>query len=284
MPVLLALLAQISFLNPFGGPHTLNPFASPQGSVAPLTASTSTSAAYPCQAPPALSTGYWSRTNMPWRNQMWGDNTGGTWNTQVQPYALCLGTTNDYIRFELHDTSYDHGLNDPSTKRRAEIETNGKYVNGVRYQMAYSFRAHVNNLKSGLTIRTMQVHWPSGASPAIGNTLIYQNGHAAFRVTIKNDSIENANEGTVPLTLDAVHDVVTIFQLGGSGSFEDTYLDGKLISHFAGPVGSLKGNGYKQRYGSYGQIPGMSSVVEYRNLQYLGTADLSARIAAAPAF
>lgn len=264
--------------------HFINPFAAPQGSFAPLVAS-ATSCIYSCASPPVLSTGFWAREGLSWNGGLWGNNTGGTWNTAVQPYAVKLGTANDYLRFELHNTTYDHGLNDPSTKRRSEIETAGKYVNGVRYQTAYEFKATMASCPQGLTLRTQQVHWPSGASPAIGNTLICQNGRPQFRVTIKNDSAENVNEGTVPLAVGAVHDVVTVFQLGGAGSFEQTYLDGRLISSFAGPVGTLKENGYRQRYGAYGQMGALSDyVVEYRNLDYLGTADLSARIAAPPAF
>jgi hypothetical protein len=281
----LALLAQISILNPFSGPHALNPFAAPQGSVSPLTTATA-STPYPCSPPATNSTGYVPREGSVWLeiNDKLGMNNGMTWNHNT-PYAVCLGTASDYARVELHDTTFDHGQNDPSTKRRAEFETSSKFVNGVESWQGYSFRVQVTNLRSGFSSRLMQVHWPSAASPAIGDSIKYANGGLIFVVSTKNDNTDNVIRGQAPLSQGTVHDVVTHFLLGVNG-YEDTYLDGKLISHFVGFVGSDKLNGYRLRLGNYGTIPGMQVVTEYKNITTPPNAKtpLTARIAAPMSF
>jgi hypothetical protein len=227
MSLIAPVHAQIQVLNPFNGSNVIHPFAAPQGSALVTSAASS----YACAAPTPLSTGYVARTGYVWNGQKWGMNNGLTWNRNT-PYALCMGTGSDYLRFELHDTPFDHGQNDPSTKRRDEIGSASTFRNGVDSWLGYSFRTQVTNLRQGFSVRLMQVHWPSGASPAVGHSLKYANGGLAMVVSTKNDSTDNVQRGTpVPIAQGQVYDVVVHFKLGTFDSFEDTYVNGKLVSH-----------------------------------------------------
>jgi hypothetical protein len=231
--------------------------------------------------PPVGSNGLAPRTGLLWNGHSWGNNSGQTWNLNV-PYAIGLG--DGALRIELHDTTNDHGLNDPSEKRRSEIGSADTFKNGIEYWFAYSFKTHITNLKAGLSIRTMQVHWPSGASPAAGCSLVFANGGLAFRVSRKTDSTDNIEMATVACTMDVPHDVVMNFKLGGAG-FLRVWIDGVQIVNYTGQVGSTIENGYSLRLGNYGAISGMASVTEYKNIAtFPRSDDLTSRITAPPQF
>ena len=107
--------------------RVLNPFGAPQGSVAQLTTTTSTTS---YTKPPATKV-------FSWNGHSWSNDSGQVWNTTT-PYAI--GLSSSKIRFEAHDTSYDRGQIDPSTKRRSEVSSKDQYHNGVNYWMAFSFQ------------------------------------------------------------------------------------------------------------------------------------------------
>ncbi|HEX8841586.1 MAG TPA: heparin lyase I family protein [Sphingomicrobium sp.] len=213
---------------------------------------------------------------------------GTAWNSKT-PYAVCLGTTSDYVRFELRDTTNDHGANDASFKRRAEIGTNANYMNGTTYWMAYSVKAHVNGLNKSLGNTFDQFQDPLGSSPSISHRLVYCGGQACLLTTTRFDEDgaggATVNRGQVPFTLDTPHDIVVQFQMGANG-FEKTYLDGKLVSQYSGPIGTKVGDNYGLRIGTYGApLSGMSIVQEYKNIApFPSTASLSSRLTSSPAW
>jgi hypothetical protein len=276
--------AQIRVLNPFGGPQTLNPFGSRQGSVSAL--STSTSTGY--SATPKLSNGL-APKYLNWNGHDWSNDSGQTWNTNAS-YAVQIAPTK--VRYEVHDTPNDRGQNDPSTKRRSELSsTKDKFHNHTDYWMAFSFKVHWScqscqlKLKQGGEI--MQVHWPSGASPPLAFRAIPTSTGAAFTVTTRGANTGNITRAKVPLTLDAVHDVVFHFKLGAVG-YEQVWLDGKQISNVSGiPVGTDLEDGYSMRLGPYygGGLAGNVVVQEYGNVAaFPSTAILSSRVLNPPAW
>src|SRR3954471_13250438 len=130
--------AQIQVLNPFGrGPQVLQPFGTRQGSATSLTTSSATGYTLPPLQSYGLAVKYLS-----WNGHQWGNDSGQTWNTNV-PYAIGVAPTK--IRFEVHDTSYDRGQIDPSTKRRSAISSSkDQFHNHIGYWMAFSFKVHWN--------------------------------------------------------------------------------------------------------------------------------------------
>lgn len=275
--------AQIQMLNPFGQrPNVIQPFKSPQGSVSALTTSGSTS--YTSLAPSGLASKYTT-----WGGHAWSNDSGQTWNTNV-PYAI--ETASNKVRFELHDTTFDHGQIDPSTKRRSEFSsTKDKFYNHIGYWMAFSFNVHWSCLACQQKLNQggeiMQVHWPSGASPALAFRTVPTSTGAAFTITTRGDTTGNITRATVPLSLDTVHDVVFHFQTGAVG-YEEVWLDGKLISNLSNiPVGTDLEDGYAMRMGPYygGGLNGNDVVQEYGNVApFPSTTSLSARISSPPAW
>jgi len=212
---------------------------------------------------------------------------GRAWNT-VTPHAVCLGTNSDYARFELRDSTYDHGPNDPSLKRRAEIGNNAGYRNGVTYWMAYRVRAHVEGLNRSPGNTMDQFQDPLGSSPSISHRLVYCTSSpslACLRTTTRYDEDgaggATISRGEAPFALDMPHDIVVQFQMGANG-FEKTWLDGQLVSQYSGPIGTTMSDGYGLRIGTYGQpLSGMSIVQEYKNIApFPSTTNLAARTAA----
>jgi hypothetical protein len=276
--------AQIRFMNPFAmQPKVLRPFVSPQGSVTPL-ATTGT-----CALPAApLSSGLQPKP-FTWLGYKWNNDSGQTWNGFV-PYAIKT-CSNGHIVFELHDTSNDHGQNDPSNKRRTEIgatATGEKFYNNTTYWHAFSFSEHWDcpSCMRGSEVTIMQMHWPSGASPAFAFRAVGYNGSAGFRITTRGDNQGNINRYTGPLSLDTVHDVVYEFKLNGVSGDLDVWLDGKLVLDLHGvPIGSTTEDGYTFRVGSYGQLNGNRVVAEYTNIApFPSSNSLSGRVAAAPSW
>jgi hypothetical protein len=148
----------------------------------------------------------------------------------------------------------------------------------------YAFVPDVDELPVGFTNRTSQIHWPSGASPAIGDTILAQKGALMFRTTIKTDTSESITKATVPCANRQVHHVLKHFRLGGSG-FLQVWLDGKSIVDFKGQVGSTKEDGYSLRLGLYGVLKGAKAVATYANLsKFPSSDDLSALISNPPPF
>ena len=276
-------VGQIQVLNPFGrGPQVLQPFGSRQGSVSPLATSSTTGYSAPATQSNGLAQKYFS-----WNGHQWGNDSGQAWNTKV-PYAIELAPTK--IRFEVHDTSYDRGQIDPSTKRRSEVSsTKDQFHNHIGYWMAFSFKVHWNCLacqqKQNQGGEIMQVHWPSGASPPLAFRAVPTQTGAAFVITTRGDNQTNITRAKVPLTLDAVHDVVFRFQLGAVG-YEEVWLDGKLISNVSNiPVGTDLEDGYAMRLGPYygGGLSGNIAVQEYGNLAaFPSTSNLLSRITSPP--
>jgi hypothetical protein len=280
-------LAACGFATPAAAQiRVINPFAAPQGSVQQLVTANSATGDPACTAPATNLTGFVPRTGNSWNGHKWGMNNALSWNHNV-PDALCWGIDSDFLKFVLHDTVYDRGQNDPSTKRRDEIGSADTFKNGVHYWFAYSFILDVQNLNKNFGEAGLQIHWPSGASPAIGIRYAYLNGGVGFRVTTKDDASGNVNRGAaVPLTLGVPHDVVMEFQLGGPGAFEKVWLDGRLVSSYVGQVGSTIENGYSMRVGLYGApFLGMTGTYRVKHMAvFPSTTVLSARVAAPPAW
>lgn len=222
-----------------------------------------------------------------WNGHEWNNDSGQAWNTQV-PYALAI--SNGRIRFELRDTPGDRGQVDPPHKRRAEISSLGdKFRNHVAYWMAYSFKTHWScvqcQVSTGDGHESMQVHWPSGASPALAFRIVPYGNAAGFRVTTRGDGQANVPRYTGPIALDQCHDVVFHFQLGANG-FEEVWLDGRQVSNLHDiPVGTEYEDGYAMRFGPYsGQLNGNTVISEYWNIApFPSTADLTGRITRPPA-
>lgn len=263
--------------------RVLNPFGNRQGSVQQLVTQ-SAAAAYPCATPAVGS------KSVTWNGRKYKMANGRAWNSQT-PYAVCLGSSNDYVRFELRDTSNDHGPNDASSKRRAELGTQAGYKNGVTYWVAYSTKAHVNGLNKNLGQTMDQFQDPEGSSPSISHRLVNCSspGGACMNTTTRYNQDgsggKTVSRGQVPFALDVPHDIVMQFQMGSNG-FQKTWLDGKLVSDYKGPIGSSRQDGYDLRFGTYGApISGMSIVQEYKNFSAFGsTASLSNRITSRPAW
>lgn len=237
------------------------------------------------QSPPLQSNGV-AVKRFEWNGHKWNNDSGQAWNSNV-PYAIAI--SGDRIRFELRDTPEDRGQVDPPHKRRAEISSlRDKFHNHVAYWMAYSFKTHWScvpcQVKTGAGHESMQVHWPSGASPALAFRVVpYQRG-AGFRVTTRGDGQENVERYTGPMSLDQCHYVVFHFQLGASG-FEEVWLDGRQVSNLHGiPVGTDNEDGYPMRFGPYsGALNGNVIVSDYSNIApFPSTADLRRRISRPP--
>lgn len=272
-------------------PTVINPFAAPQGSVRQLV--TATSADYVCQAPAAGANGYVPRNGALWPflNLKLGMSNGMTWNHET-PYAVCLGTDSDYVRFELRDTPFDHGQNDAAKKRRAEIGIATNSRNGVTYWFAYSNKTSIvapNGLKN---VGETQFQWqdPKGSSPSFAIRLVFcktSPSQVCLRATTRYDEDgkggDTVTRGVTPYALGIAHNIVTKVQTGGSGLME-AYLDGQLFASYVGPIGTTQGDGYDLRLGTYGApLSGMTIVSEYKNINFPTTNDLSGRIGAAPA-
>ena len=254
---------------------------------APTPTSTSTAGPRGYFSPPLQSNGV-AVKEFSWNGHRWNNDSGQAWNTQV-PYAIAIGN-NGRLRFELHDTPSDRGQVDPPHKRRSEISSKGdKFHNHVIYWMAYSFKTHWGcvacQVRTGSGHESMQVHWPSGASPPLAFRIAPFNGAAGFRVTTRGDGQGNITRYTGPISLDQCHDVVFRFQLGAVG-FEEVWLDGRQVSKESNiPVGTDNEDGYPMRFGPYGgELGGNLIVSEYANIApFPSTADLRARITRPPA-
>ena len=221
-----------------------------------------------------------------WNGHDWNNDSGQAWNAQV-PYAI--GVTSDRIRFELRDTTNDRGQVDPPHKRRAEISSKGeKFRNHVDYWMAYSFKTHWScvpcQVGTGAGHESMQIHWPSGASPALAFRIVPYMGAAGFRVTTRGEGQKNIDRYTGPFALDRCHDVVFHFQLGAQG-FAEVWLDGRQVANLRGiPVGTDNEDGYAMRFGPYsGELGGNVVVSEYSNIgTFPSSVDLTSRIKRPP--
>ena len=237
----------------------------------------------PCAPPAAASNGLVPQQGHQWNGRSWSIRAGMVWNKAV-PHAVCLG--DNYARFELRDTPNDRGPNDAAKKRRAEIGTDAGYRNGTTYWVAYSFKLHVEGINTKLGNTLDQFQDPEGSSPSISHRIVAcsaSSSRACLRTTTRVSGDSTISRGEVPISLDTPHDLVMRFQMGALG-FQETYLDGKLVSSYRGVIGSTRKDGYGLRIGAYGApLGGMTLVWEYRNLTPLAsTADLSARIAAPP--
>ena len=283
---LLRVLPCVSALALVAGPATaqikvINPFGSPQGSVQQLVTASS-AAAYPCSSPAVGS------KSVQWNGKKFKMANGRAWNSATG-YAVCLGSNNDYVRFELRDTSNDHGPNDASTKRRAEIGNDAGYKNGVTYWMAYSIKSTVNGLNKNLGNTMDQFQDPEGSSPSISHRLVNCSSGACLNTTTRYNQDgaggKTVSRGQVPFSLGVTHDLVMEFQMGKNG-FQKTYLDGKLVSEYHGPIGSSVQDGYGLRLGTYGApLTGMSIIQEYKNIApFPSTSSLNGRLSNAPAW
>jgi hypothetical protein len=236
-------------------------------------------------SPPLLSSGV-AVKRFSWNGHEWNNDSGQAWNTQV-PYAIAI--SNDRIRFELRDTPDDRGQVDPPHKRRAEISSlDDRFRNHVAYWMAYSFKTHWScvtcQVRTGDGHESMQIHWPSGASPALAFRIVPYGEGAGFRVTTRGDGQGNTSRYTGPIALDQCHDVVFHFQLGADG-FEEVWLDGRQISNLHDiPVGTDDEDGYAMRFGPYtGELSGNTVVSQYWNIgAFASSADLTTRITRPP--
>lgn len=251
---------------------------SPPASRAPMPAGYS--------SPPLQSNGI-AVKQFSWNGHRWNNDSGQAWNEQV-PYAIAI-SNDGRVRFELRDTPNDRGQVDPPHKRRAEISSkDAKFQNHVTYWMAYSFKTHWScvacQVNTGAGHESMQVHWPSGASPALAFRIVPYDSGAGFRVTTRGEGQGNIPRYSGPISLDRCHDVVFRFQLGARG-FEEVWLDGKQVSNVHDvPVGTDNEDGYPMRFGPYsGELGGNLVVSEYSNLApFPSTADLRARITSPP--
>lgn len=285
---LLLLITALSIAVPIAAQiKVINPFGHPQGAVQQLT---TVALVGDYQSPPLQANGL-AVKYFPWCGHQWANDSGQAFNTQV-PYAIGLNSAVCKVRFELHDTIYDRGQSDPSTKRRAELSSvKDKFVNGVDYWMAFSFKVHWDcpacqkRVNAGGEI--MQVHWPSGASPPLAFRVVPCSAAlACFRITTRGVGQGNINRYTGALALDLAHDAVFHFRLGAIG-YEETWLDGKQVSNLHGiPVGTDQENGYSMRLGPYyGEgMAGNVAVQEYGNIAaFPSTVDMTARIFTPPA-
>lgn len=227
-----------------------------------------------CVSPPAMT----KSTTFIGHN--WSMRNGIAWNSQT-PYAACLG--DGYARFELRDTPYDHGANDASKKRRAEIGTNVAWQNGVEYWFAYSIKAVAvggNQTKMGDTQNQFQS--TDGSSPAFSNRLQYCSGGPMCLVqTTRLTGGSTIKRGSGVFTLGAWHDVVDRIKFDPAGNgLVQTWLDGKLITNWSGAFGGSSG----LRIGAYGQpLGGMVLVWEYKNISpFPSTASLYGRVLSPP--
>ena len=154
-----------------------------------------------------------------------------------------------------------------------------QFHNNGSYWHAFSFTEHWGcpSCMNGQEVTIMQMHWPSGASPAFAFRAVGLNGGAGFRITTRGDNESNTTRYTGPLSLDAVHNVVYHFVLNGSNGQLKVWLDGKPILDLKGvPVGSSIEDGYTFRLGTYGQLTGNRVVAEYGNIApFPSSSDLS---------
>lgn len=273
--------AQIKMLNPFGrSPSVINPFGAKQGSVAPLTTGFSSNDA--AQFGSTLINGLTPKFSQ-WAGHSWSVDTGSAWNPNMD---YSWRTTPDKCRFELHNTLQDRGQLDPTYKRRAEIhDPKSTFLNGLVYWHAFTFLdfpwSTMPNVSEG-TI--MQMHWPSGASPAFA---FRRTPQGQFRITTRGDTTSNTTRYTGALSFGVPHDVVYCFKLDGTNGHLDVWVDGNHVLSLTGvPIGSKTENGCYLGIGPYFG-GGTSSVIvqEYANLApFPSTTSLSSRVTSRPSW
>ena len=260
----------------------LKPFGSPQGSVAQLTTASSSNYLPPAADP---QTGMAPRF-FNWLGTNWSDNSGQTWNQNL-PYALGISDTR--LRAELHDSPYDHGQNDPTDKRRAEIHNKVGLLNNVTYWHAFSYLdqpwTNPAGQKKAGGGAIHQIHMPDGGSPAIA---FRRFPDGSFGVTTNPGG--NVKRFKMPMTYGQPHDIVYRFTLSSAGASNGAlavWVDGRKMLDLSGVAIGGAGNGYYLCLGAYygSGLGGNRIIQEYGNIVPFPTlSDLSSRIAAPPAW
>jgi hypothetical protein len=268
----------VPILDPFGR-NAINPFAAPQGSVAPLLATTGEDPSFDAYLPTLGSNGYTPAT-ITWNGQPYKCDMGSTWNLNM-PHSCRV--TSDKVRFELHNTLQDRAVNDPSDKRRTEFHYK-KFVlsNGIEYWGAYSFLDHSWADPLGMKAKTsggahFQMHMPSGGSPAFAFRR-YKDG--SFGITTNPGG--NVKRLTLPLSFNGVHDLVYRCVCHPTTGQLDVWVDGKQILSYRGPMG-VSSNGYYACHGLYyaGGVT-CNVVAEFANVVEPRTANLLGRVGVVP--
>jgi len=198
----------------------------------------------------------------------------------------CWNFTATKSRFELHNTTYDRGGNDPDRKRRAELHGHGSgetFAHGVQYWHAFSFIVHPFADPDGMRSHPgtiMQMHWPTGASPCFA----FRVSKGGFRITTRGDGQSNTTRYQGPLSFGSVNDVVYRFIIGKNGAL-DVWLNGKKVLAFRGPVGPDEDGAYFCMGPYYGGGITCSVVQEYGNIApFPSKTSLSGRITSKPAW
>lgn len=208
---------------------------------------------------------------------------GSQWHQNMDH---CWRFTKTRSRFELHNTSYDKGENDPSTKRRSELHGHhdgDTFAHGVEYWHAFSFNVHPFSDPGGMKDKPgtiMQMHWPSGASP--GFAFRVKNG--GLRITTRGEGQHNTTRYDGPLSFGTVNDIVYRFVLGTNGAL-DVWLNGKKILAFRGPVGPDANGSYLCIGPYYASGITCPVVQEYGNIApFPSRTSLSSRVTSRPAW
>ena len=210
---------------------------------------------------------------------------GSTWNTGMD---YCWRHTATKSRFELHNTTKDHGDNEGSTKRRSELHENtNRMPNGVELWGAYSFIDHSWSDPAGMKANGnggahMQMHMPSGGSPAFAFRR-YKDGRFLITTNGDNDPTNNHKRYIAALSFDRVHDIVYRFTIDPMHGRLDVWLDGNhVLSLSDASIGSSTPGCYFCFGLYYGGGVTCPIVAEFGNLVFPSRTSLSSRIGSPP--
>ena len=223
--------------------------------------------------------------HLEWIERKWRCAMGSTWNPGMDH---CLRLTADRARFEIRDTDFDRGQNDPAKKRRSEIRNPNRprLPNGVPLWSAMTFIHQHYADPRGMADKGGahgQIHIGStfGGSPAVASRRI---PGGEFAVTTRG---EHEQDNTIryrgALSFDEPHDLVFRVLLHPTNGALAVWLDGRPILNLNGvSIGSNDAECYWSIGCYFGGGITCPVVAEFGNLVYPAPVDLRARIKRRP--
>ncbi|MGZ2410707.1 hypothetical protein ACUXST_000104 [Sphingomonas sp. F9_3S_D5_B_2] len=225
----------------------------------PTPTSTPTSAPDPITASASPSTDGYASTLVggftpkyaTWLRQTWTVDMGSTWTPNMD-YSWRSAPTKS--RFELHDTVYDRGSGEATTKRRAELHDKQHFLkNDVPYWGAITLNALPWSDPAGMAARDLgvvyfQMHMPKSGSPVFA----FRRGHTGlFTVTTNPGGNVKRYSGT--LSFGQPHDIVYRTKFDLINGELDVWVDGRQVVSYRGNLAADDGNttGYYPCYGLY---------------------------------
>ena len=233
----------------------------------------------------SLVNGYTSK-RIDWDGYRWSADMGSTWNAGMD-HSFRHGE--GMARFEIRPTPRDRAEGDSPNKRRSELHcTRNRLPNGVALWGAMSFNHHAWSDPKGMARGWGGVHGQIhmgkfGGSPALA---FRRTRDGRFLVTTRGQFDDgNSKRWTAPVSFGEVHDLVYRVLLHPTQGELDVWLDGRhVISLRGASIGSHVGGSYWCLGCYYSGGITCPVVAEFANHAFPSPRDLSARIAAAPAW